>query len=84
MRLNKTDAGIFNILMLVIRSHTCASMVCLELILFENKLVVDVLKVWKIEVRFCDEESRFRRIYLRTYSVRSCASYTLTYPQDLG
>lgn len=65
MPLNKTDAGIFNILMLVIRLHTCASMVCLELILFENKLVVDVLKVWKIEVRFCDEESRFRRIYLR-------------------
>lgn len=40
-------------------------MVCLKLILFENKLIVDVLNVWKIEVRFGDEESGFGGIYLR-------------------
>lgn len=39
-------------------------MVCLELVLFENKLVVYFLYARKVEVRLCDQKTAIRWVDL--------------------
>lgn len=44
---------------------TCASMIRLEFVFFEHKLVVNILDIGEVEVRFGDDERRLWRVHLR-------------------
>lgn len=51
-------------------AHTSAAVVCVKLVLLENKLVIRALYVREIEVRLRDEQSSIARFNLVATSVK--------------
>lgn len=45
-------------------SLTCTSVIRIKLVFLKDKLVVNILNIWQIEVRFCNEQRGLGGVHL--------------------